>query len=79
MKKVLIFVNAIILFAVWLLASVLLATTDEWWSLYTLNMEELSPYNMEISWLKVFIFGFISFIISFVLVQLTSKKSSQNL
>lgn len=79
MKKVLIFVNAIILFAVWLLASVLLATTDEWWSLYTLNMEELSPYNVEISWLKVFIFGFISFIISFVLVQLTSKMSSQNL
>ena len=42
-------VNAVMLFGVWLFASVFLSTRDEWWSLYTLNMEEISPFNVEIS------------------------------
>lgn len=75
MKKILILVNAFILLAVWLVASVLLSATDEWWSLYTLNMEELSPFNVEISWLKVLIFAFVSLVMSFVLVQLTSNRN----
>lgn len=44
------------LFGNWLIASVILTTGDEWWSLYTLNMEEISPFNLEISWIKIFIF-----------------------
>jgi len=71
--KILITVNAIMIFAVWLFASVFLSATDEWWSLYSLNMEELSPFNVEVSWLKVFTFGFISFITSVILVNLTSR------
>ena len=45
-------VNAVMLFGVWLFASVFLSTGDEWWSLYTLNMEEISPFNVEISGIK---------------------------
>jgi len=67
-------VNASMLFGAWLIASVILSTGDEWWSLYTLNMEELSPFNIEISWGKVFVFGFISLVISFFLVKITSEK-----
>lgn len=63
------------LFGTWLMASIILSTGDEWWSLYTLNMEELSPFNVEISWIKVFIFGFISLVISFFLVKITSEKN----
>ena len=60
-------VNAVMLFGVWLFASVFLSTGDEWWSLYTFNMEEISPFNVEISWLNVVTFGFISLAISFFL------------
>ena len=67
-------INAAMLFGVWLFASVFLSTGDEWWSLYTFNMEVMSPYNVEISWLKVVIFGFISLAISFFLVKITSVK-----
>ena len=67
-------INAATLFGVWLFASVFLSTGDEWWSLYTFNMEVMSPYNVEISWLKVVIFGFISLAISFFLVKITSVK-----
>lgn len=63
-------INAIMLFGVCLFASVFLSTGDEWWSLYTLNKEKMSPFNVEISWLKVFIFGFISLVISFFLVKI---------
>lgn len=62
------------LFGIWLFASVFLSTGDEWWSLYTFNMEKMSPFNVEISWLKVFIFGFISLAISFSLIKITSVK-----
>jgi hypothetical protein len=62
------------LFGIWLFASVFLSTGDEWWSLYTYNMEEMSPFNVEISWLKVFIFGFISLKISFFLIKITSER-----
>ncbi|WP_438317074.1 hypothetical protein [Sporosarcina sp. FA9] len=71
--KILVTVNAIMIFAVWLFASTFLSATDEWWSFYTLNMQELSPFNVEVSWLKVFAFGFISLITSFILVRLTSR------
>ena len=67
-------VNAGILFGLWLFASVFLSTGDEWWSLYTFNMEEMSPYNVEISWLKVFIVGFLSLAISYFLIKITSVK-----
>lgn len=67
-------VNAFMLFGIWLFASVFLSTGDEWWSLYTFNMEEMSPFNVELSWLKVSIFGFISLVISFFLVKITSEK-----
>ena len=67
-------VNAGILFGLWLFASVFLSTGDEWWSLYTFNMEEMSPYNLEISWLKVLIVGFLSIAISYILIKITSVK-----
>ena len=67
-------VNAGMLFGSWLFASVILSTGNEWWSLYTLNMEEISPFNVEISWIKVFIFGFISLVISIILVKIYSEK-----
>ena len=67
-------VNAAMLFGVWLFASVFLSTGDEWWSLYTFNMEGMSPYNVEISWLNVFLFGFISLAISYTLIKITSVK-----
>ena len=73
MKIILWLVNAVMLFGVWLFASVFLAG-DEWWSLYTYNMEVISPFNLEISWLNVFIFGFISIAISFFLLKITSVK-----
>lgn len=62
------------LFGIWLFASVFISTGDEWWSLYTFNMEIMSPFNLEISWLKVFIFGLISLVISFILIKITSVK-----
>ena len=71
---ILCFVNAVMLFGIWLFASFFLSTGDEWWSLYTTNMEEMSPFNLEISWLKVFIFGFLSLAISFSLIKITSVK-----
>ncbi|NYF26143.1 hypothetical protein [Sporosarcina sp. JAI121] len=74
-NTILYLVNAGMLFGTWLMASIILSTGDEWWSLYTLNMEELSPFNVEISWIKVFIFGFISLVISFFLVKITSEKN----
>lgn len=75
MKNISLFlVNAVMLFGIWLFASVFLSTGDEWWSLYTYNMEEMSPFNVEISWLKVFIFGFISLKISFFLIKITSER-----
>jgi len=67
-------VNAVMLFGIWLFVSVFLSTADEWWSLYTFNIEEMSPFNLEISWLKVFIFGFLSLAISFSLIKITSVK-----
>lgn len=73
--KILILVNAIMIFAVWLFASVFLSATDEWWSIYTLNMEELSPFNVEVSWLKVLAFGCISLLTSFILVKLNPAGS----
>lgn len=76
--KILILANAIMLFAVWLFASVFLSATDEWWSLYTLNMEELSPFNVEVSWLKVFTFGCFSLLTSFILVKLNSNGNTKN-
>lgn len=72
MYIILLLVNAVLLFGVWLFASVFLSTGDEWWSLYTFNMDEISPFNLELSWLNVFIFGFISLAISFFLVKITS-------
>jgi hypothetical protein len=71
---VLCLVNAVMIFGVWLFASVFMSTGDEWWSLYTFNMEEMSPFNVEISWLKVVIFGFITLAISFSLIKITSVK-----
>ena len=56
-------VIASMLVGVWLFASVFLSTGDEWWSLYTFNMEDMSPYNLEIAWLKVLIVGVISLVI----------------
>ena len=67
-------VNAGMLFGIWLFASVFLSTGDEWWSLYTFNMEEMSPFNLEISWLKIFIVGFISLVLSILLVKITSVE-----
>lgn len=69
---ILIIVNALLLFGIWLFAAFFYTTGDTWWSLYTYNMAELSPFNVEISWRNVFIFAFISFIISFILVKLNS-------
>ncbi|WP_155591591.1 hypothetical protein [Lysinibacillus cavernae] len=71
---ILCFIKAVMFFCVWLFASVFLSTGDEWWSLYMLNMEEMSPFNVDISWLKAFIFGFISLVISYFLVKICSEK-----
>lgn len=76
--KILTLVNAIMIFAVWLFASIFLSATDDWWSLYTLNMEELSPFNVEVSWLKVFTFGCISLITSFILVKLNPNRNKKH-
>lgn len=76
--KILILVNAIMIFAVWLFASIFLSATDDWWSLYTLNMDELSPFNVEVSWLKIFIFGCISLITSFILVKLNPNGNKKH-
>lgn len=75
MKKiVLIILNAAMLFGVWLFAAIFMSTGDAWWSLYTYNMAELSPFNVQISWRNIFVFGAISFAISFILVKLNSSK-----
>ncbi|AMQ05278.1 hypothetical protein [Sporosarcina psychrophila] len=73
-KLILCLVNAGMLFGALLIPSLILSSGHEWWSVYTFNMEEISPFNVEISWLKVFIFGFISLVISFFLVKITSEK-----
>ena len=78
MNIILCLVNTVMLFSVWLFASVFLSIGDEWWSLYTFNMEVMSPFNLGISWLNVFIFGFISLSISFSLIKITSVKKSNN-
>ncbi len=78
MNIILCLVNAVMLFGIWLFASVFLSTGDEWWSLYTFNMEVMSPFNLEISWLNVFIFGFISLAISFSLIKITSMEKNNN-
>lgn len=72
MKIVLWLINATILFGVCLFAAIFLSTGDEWWSMYTFNMDEISPYNLEISWVNVFIFCFLSLALSFLLVKITS-------
>lgn len=74
-KIILCLVNAGMIFCIWLFVSVFHSTQgDEWWSLYTLNMNEMSPFNVEISWIKVFVFGFLSLVISFFLVMVYSEK-----
>lgn len=67
-------VNAVMIFGILLFVSIFLSSGDECWSLYSFNMEEMSPFNIEISWIKVFIMGFISLVISFFLIRMTSEK-----
>ena len=73
-KKVLYVVNALVLFGVWVFASVFLSTGDEWWSRYILNMKELSPFNVEISWVKIVTTVFLSMLVAIALVNVTSTK-----
>lgn len=69
---------AVMLFGVWLFAAIFLSTGDEWWSAYTINMEEMSPFNVSISWIKVIVFGFIFLAISFFLVKIFSEKNKKD-
>jgi len=73
--KIICLINAVMLFGVWLFASVFVSTGDEWWSLYTINMEKISPWNVEISWIKVCIFAFISLVIAFFPYNILKKSS----
>lgn len=72
--RILCLIIAVMLFGIWLFASVFISIGDEWWSAYTINMEEMSPFNVTISWIKVFISGFIFSVISFFLVKIFSDK-----
>ncbi|WOV88377.1 hypothetical protein QWT69_04430 [Sporosarcina oncorhynchi] len=75
-KKVLYVVNALVLFGVWVFASVFLSTGDEWWSMYTFNMKEMSPFNVELSWVKIVVTAFLSMLVAIALVKVTSTKKA---